>query len=114
MILFLRVGNVWRLSNFKCIKFTPISLSAYYKAYVKDVFPESTEVLLRFERDWQPESRFPVARVRLPPPAPASGSASEAFKEGDEIEVFSRASDQVNLQFILSQYYHGEKILTNC
>ena len=72
-----------------------ISLSAYYKAYVKDVFPESTEVLLRFERDWQPESRFPVARVRLPPPSPASGSAAEAFKEGDEIEVFSRASDQV-------------------
>ena len=74
------------------------SFSAYYKAYVKDVFPESTEVLLRFERDWQPESRFPVARVRLPPPAPASGSASDAFKEGDEIEVFSRASDQVNIQ----------------
>ena len=73
-------------------------LSAYYKAYVKDVFPDAAEVLLRFERDWQPESRFPVARVRLPPPAPASGSASEAFKEGDEIEVFSRASDQVNLK----------------
>lgn len=68
--------------------------SAYYKAYVKDVFPDSVEVLLRFERDWQPESRFPVARVRLPPPAPASGAAAEAFKEGDEIEVFSRASDQ--------------------
>ena len=74
------------------------SFSAYYKAYVKDVFPESTEVLLRFERDWQPESRFPVARVRLPPPAPASGSASDAFKEGDEIEVFSRASDQVTVE----------------
>ena len=57
-------------------------------------------MLLRFERDWQPESRFPVARVRLPPPAPASGSASDAFKEGDEIEVFSRASDQVSVQMI--------------
>ena len=55
-------------------------------------------MLLRFERDWQPESKFPVARVRLPPPAPASGSASDAFKEGDEIEVFSRASDQVTVK----------------
>ena len=60
-------------------------------------------MLLRFERDWQPESRFPVARVRLPPPAPASGSASDAFKEGDEIEVFSRASDQESVQLIQSQ-----------
>ena len=70
---------------------------------MKDVFPDSVEVLLRFERDWQPESRFPVARVRLPPPAPASGAAAEAFKEGDEIEVFSRASDQVNLQLSLQE-----------
>ena len=34
--------------------------SAYYKAYVKDIFEE--EVLLRFEDDWQPESKFPFAR----------------------------------------------------
>ena len=68
--------------------------SAYYKAYIQDVFPEAAEVLLRFERDWQPESRFPVARVRLPPSSTGSSSNEAAFKEGDEIEVFSRASDQ--------------------
>ena len=34
--------------------------SAYYKAYVKDIF--DTEVLLRFEDDWQPESKFPFSR----------------------------------------------------
>ena len=44
--------------------------SAYYKAYVTDVF--DTEVLLRFEDDWQPQSAFPFSRVRLPPPPPGS------------------------------------------
>ena len=34
--------------------------SAYYKAYVRDVY--DGEVLLRFEDDWQPESKFPFAR----------------------------------------------------
>ena len=34
--------------------------SAYYKAYVKDIF--EGEILLRFEDDWQPESKFPFAR----------------------------------------------------
>ena len=34
--------------------------SAYYKAYVKDIF--DSEVLLRFEDDWQPESKFPFSR----------------------------------------------------
>jgi hypothetical protein len=34
--------------------------SAYYKAYVKDIF--DGEVLLRFEDDWQPESKFPFSR----------------------------------------------------
>ena len=34
--------------------------SAYYKAYVRDVY--DGEVLLRFEDDWQPESKFAFAR----------------------------------------------------
>ena len=63
--------------------------SAYYKAYVTDVF--ETEVLLRFEDDWQPKSRFPFSRVRLPPP---SSSSDNAFAVDQEIEVYSRASDQ--------------------
>jgi len=62
---------------------------AYYKAFVTDVFAE--EIKLAFEHDWQPESRFPFARVRLPPPAPPT---PPEFHTGQEIEVYSRASDQ--------------------
>jgi len=63
---------------------------AYYKAYVTDVFEED-EIQLKFDMDWQPESKFPVSRVRLPPPSPA---LPLEFTVGQEIEVFSRASDQ--------------------
>ena len=62
---------------------------AYYKAHVTDVF--DTEVMLSFEMDWQPESRFAFPRVRLPPPPP---SAPAEFVDRQEIEVYSRASDQ--------------------
>ncbi len=65
---------------------------AYYKARVRDVFADSGEVLLCFERDWQPQSRFQLSRVRLPPPLPAH---VPHYQEGQEIEVYSRASDQV-------------------
>ena len=65
---------------------------AYYHAYLRDLFPDSGEVLLSFERDWQPRSRFALSRVRLPPAAPA---AAAKYEEGQEIEVYSRASDQV-------------------
>ena len=34
--------------------------SAYYKAYITDIF--DGEVLLRFEDDWQPESKFQFNR----------------------------------------------------
>ncbi|XP_015519206.1 fragile X messenger ribonucleoprotein 1 homolog isoform X9 [Neodiprion pinetum] len=61
---------------------------AYYKAFVTDVFDE--EVLVAFENDWQPESKFPFAQVRLPP---KDGPKPE-FVEHQEIEVFSRANDQ--------------------
>jgi len=63
--------------------------SAYYKAYVTDLV--DSEVLLRFEDDWQPQSRFPFARVRLPP---ATSAGSSEFVVDQEIEVYSRASDQ--------------------
>jgi len=74
--------------------------SAYYRARVADIF--ENEVLLRFEDDWQPASRFAFSRVRLPPVAAGNtssggGGSSETakeFKENEEVEVFSRASDQ--------------------
>ena len=55
---------------------------AYYKAYVTDIFDE--DIQLQFEQDWQPESKFPFSRVRLPPPVPATPSE---FTVGQEIEV---------------------------
>nr|XP_034194007.1 synaptic functional regulator FMR1 isoform X2 [Osmia lignaria] len=54
---------------------------AYYKAFVTDVFED--EVLVTFENDWQPESKFPFAQVRLPP---KDGPKSE-FQENQEIEM---------------------------
>jgi len=76
---------------------------AYYKAHVRDVFPESSEVLLCFERDWQPQSRFPLNRVRLPPQSSAPGQPHH-FTEGQEIEVYSRASDQVSEKFVVDHW----------
>ncbi|XP_058791231.1 fragile X messenger ribonucleoprotein 1 homolog isoform X2 [Phymastichus coffea] len=61
---------------------------AYYKAFVRDVY--DTDVLVAFENDWQPESKFSFSKVRLPP---KEGSKPE-FQENQEIEVFSRANDQ--------------------
>ncbi|XP_011331078.2 synaptic functional regulator FMR1 isoform X2 [Ooceraea biroi] len=61
---------------------------AYYKAFVTDVYDD--EVLVTFENDWQPESKFPFAQVRLPP---KDGSKAE-FQENQEIEVFSRSNEQ--------------------
>ncbi|CAL7937495.1 unnamed protein product [Xylocopa violacea] len=60
---------------------------AYYKAFVTDVFED--EVLVTFENDWQPESKFPFAQVRLPP----TDSQKPEFSENMEIEVFSRSNE---------------------
>ncbi|KAG8033865.1 hypothetical protein G9C98_008346 [Cotesia typhae] len=61
---------------------------AYYKAYVTDVF--ENEVLVAFDNDWQPESKFPFAQVRLP----MKDGPKPEFQESQEIEVYSRANDQ--------------------
>ncbi|XP_043275921.1 synaptic functional regulator FMR1 isoform X12 [Venturia canescens] len=61
---------------------------AYYKAYVTDVFEE--EVQVAFDNDWQPESKFPFAQVRLP----LKDGPKPEFQEGQEIEVLSRSNDQ--------------------
>ncbi|XP_012284380.1 synaptic functional regulator FMR1 isoform X2 [Orussus abietinus] len=60
---------------------------AYYKAFVTDVFED--EVLVAFENDWQPESKFPFAQVRLP----AKDGPKPEYTENQEIEVLSRAND---------------------
>ncbi|KAF4528224.1 hypothetical protein B566_EDAN014597, partial [Ephemera danica] len=65
---------------------------AYYKAYITDVFED--EVMVAFENDWQPESRFPFAQVRLPPPPRPEGAARPELCEGQEAEVYSRSNSQ--------------------
>ncbi|KAG8237139.1 hypothetical protein J437_LFUL011187 [Ladona fulva] len=62
---------------------------AYYKAFITDVFEE--EILASFENEWQQESRFPFSQVRLPPP---ESNAKADYQVDQEIEVFSRASEQ--------------------
>ncbi|XP_063243776.1 fragile X messenger ribonucleoprotein 1 homolog isoform X6 [Bacillus rossius redtenbacheri] len=62
---------------------------AYYKAFVTDVF--EGEVSVAFENDWQPESKFPYAQVRLPPDVL---NPKADYVENQEVEVYSRANDQ--------------------
>ena len=78
---------------------------AYYKAYVTDVFEED-EIQLKFDMDWQPESKFPVSRVRLPPPSPA---LPLEFTVGQEIEVQSVPYTVFNFHIV----YHGTSIGLN-
>ncbi|XP_015907614.1 fragile X messenger ribonucleoprotein 1 homolog isoform X3 [Parasteatoda tepidariorum] len=65
---------------------------AYYKAYITDVHED--EVTVAFENEWQPESKFPYHRVRLPPTTPKDDKALNSMTEGQEVEVFSRANEQ--------------------
>lgn len=89
---------------------------AYYKAHVVDVL--DGEVRIKFDGEWQHEACFPFSRVRLPPPnslagqpapQPAASASSSISPSGDafvvgghkftadeEVEVFSRASEQEN------------------
>ncbi|XP_063906677.1 RNA-binding protein FXR1 isoform X4 [Zophobas morio] len=61
---------------------------ALYKGYIVDVFEDS--VLIHFEDEWQPDSKFPYSQVRLPPkPDP-----KVEFTENMEVEVYSRANHQ--------------------
>ena len=69
---------------------------AFYKAWIVDVHDEegggdaSSEVTLQFENDWQPPSRFPVNRIRLPPSCPDS---LPPFTEGLEVEVLTKTNE---------------------
>ncbi|XP_041989066.1 fragile X mental retardation syndrome-related protein 1 isoform X4 [Aricia agestis] len=62
---------------------------AYYKATVTDVL--DNEVLVAFENDWQPESKFPFSQVFLPPKD--AGKTTE-FVEFQEVEVFARSNEK--------------------
>ncbi|KAL1506107.1 hypothetical protein ABEB36_005534 [Hypothenemus hampei] len=62
---------------------------ALYKGSVLDVFDDG--VLVHFENEWQPDSKFPFEQVRLPPP-PTDGKVE--FAENQEVEVFSRSNNQ--------------------
>ncbi|KAG8171655.1 hypothetical protein JTE90_008882 [Oedothorax gibbosus] len=48
-------------------------------------------VSVAFENDWQPQTKFPFRRVRLPP---AHKEDKKDFAENQEVEVFSRSNEQ--------------------
>ncbi|KAJ8918056.1 hypothetical protein NQ315_011512 [Exocentrus adspersus] len=61
---------------------------ALYKGYVIDILED--EVLIHFEDEWQPDSKFHFSQVRLPPkPDP-----KVEFTENMEVEVYSRSNNQ--------------------
>ncbi|KAL4703021.1 hypothetical protein ACJJTC_019239 [Scirpophaga incertulas] len=59
------------------------------EAIVTDVL--DNEVLVAFENDWQPESKFPFSQVFLPPKE--TGKHSD-FVESQEVEVFARSNEK--------------------
>lgn len=63
---------------------------AHYKGTIIDVFDD--EVMVHFEDDWQPDSRFPYSQCRLPPKV--DNNAKVEFTENMEVEVYSRANNQ--------------------
>ncbi|XP_035222655.1 synaptic functional regulator FMR1-like isoform X2 [Stegodyphus dumicola] len=63
---------------------------AYYKAFMVDFHEDGVSVA--FENDWQPQTKFPFRRVRLPPSQ--KEDEKKDFAERQEVEVFSRSNDQ--------------------
>lgn len=62
---------------------------AWYKGMVSDVVEDG--LVVSFENDWQPESKFLFNQIRLPPDA---CSTQPIFQEGMEVEVFSRSNER--------------------
>ena len=69
---------------------------AYYKAYVTDILDD--EIQLAFEKSWQPESRFPFARVRLPP----DNVGQPQFEQEQEVEVMNKAKRKIFHKLLFS------------
>ncbi|XP_053204496.1 fragile X messenger ribonucleoprotein 1 homolog B-like isoform X2 [Panonychus citri] len=90
---------------------------AFYKAFIVDVHenisnltndesnsPSSckTMITLAFENDWQPQSEFPINRIRLPPPTnyldngsndSGNGSEMAPITENMEVEVLTSSNE---------------------
>ncbi|CAH1996890.1 unnamed protein product [Acanthoscelides obtectus] len=58
-----------------------------YKGYVIDVFED--EVLVHFEDEWQPDSKFPFSQVKLP----LKVEGNVEFTENMEVEAYSRSNN---------------------
>lgn len=54
------------------------------------VFRKNKDVKSNFFSSWQPESRYSFSQVRL---APAPVTGRQEYVEGQEVEVFTRATD---------------------
>merc|ERR1719193_1753281 len=69
--------------------------TAYYSATIKNVF--DGECLVNFENDavpqnWSTHQRVPLGCIRFPPDE--SESTVDDLKEGDDVEVFSKATEE--------------------
>lgn len=77
----------------------------FYKAWVVDVHdditgppssPGQTELTVAFEKDWQPQQRFPVHRIRLPPVLPHTTTSSTNGDGSDHLPpIVERAEVEV-------------------
>ncbi|CAO1420517.1 unnamed protein product [Diamesa serratosioi] len=63
---------------------------AFYQGTVTDVLEDG--LIVSFDNDWQPESKFLFSQIRLPPETIVQSPGM--FQEGMEVEVFSRSNEK--------------------